>query len=200
MGRLGGRERARLIAVSRQSDSEAGAAEGAVTASLRRFVLRFALLVALYFAVASSEVFETRFLAPCLDWNARAAGALLSGLGQERIRVMGNAVSGGVYAVRVDRGCDASTPIALFASLILAFPAALRRRLLGVVAGVPVLVGLNAVRIASLYWIGAYHRDLFFVIHTDVWQAVFVLAALSLWALWLLWAMRTPGLSAPAAP
>ena len=180
---------------SRGPDSS-GPEETGDAPSLARFVLKFGLFVGIYFAFASTEYFETNFFEPYLALNARVCGFVLTLLGHEGVSVVGNAVMSPVYAVTIDRGCDASAPIALYVSLILAFPIAWMSKVPALAVGVPALVLLNGVRLVTLFLIGAHYPDLFYVMHTDVWQVVFILAALGLWAGWLSWI--TPRMPGPA--
>ena len=52
---------------------------------------------------------------------------------------------------------------------------------------------LNLVRIISLFLTGVYYPDLSDVMHTEVWQVVFILAAVLLWAAWIYYSLKNKG-------
>jgi len=138
-----------------------------------------------FYAFATTDFFKTRLFEPYLAANAEFAGAVLPLLGESHVHVRGAYVESLAFALQVSRGCDGTEPIALFAALILAFPAPARRKLRALALGVPALVVLNLVRVLSLFLIGVYAPTLFHVMHVDVWQLAFILAAVGLWAAWL---------------
>jgi exosortase/archaeosortase family protein len=67
---------------------------------------------------------------------------------------------------------------------IVAFPASWRARGLGLILGALAVQILNAVRIITLYLLGAYHPRLFDLFHTAVWQIVIILAAIGFFLAW----------------
>lgn len=153
-----------------------------------RFVLGFAVLMAAFTAffygyLTSSTIFE-RYLI----WNARASAAVLRLLGE-------NAVADGPrvvarFSVEIRHGCDAILPAGLFAMAVTAFPVRAWLKLQGMAVGVVFIIGLNLVRIISLYYAGVYWPAQFETIHIDVWQPAFIFFALLLWMLWAVWATR----------
>jgi len=158
---------------------------------LLRFVALALVLMALYFAASSTEAYRVAVSQPYLRWTASATGALLRLLSVDGAAARGGLVYAGGFALRVDRGCDASTECAVFAALIIAFPAAFVRKLVAIPSGVAVLVALNIFRVASLVLAGAYTPALFEWLHVEFWQVAFILLAVGLWAAWLPWAIRS---------
>ena len=153
-----------------------------------RFVLGFAGVLALFYALTLTSLFKRNFFPAYLHFNAQASSAALRGLGQ-RTTVSGSQIASGVWTVDVRRGCDAVEPTALFVAAVLAFPAAWRRKWLGVGAGIVLLALLNVLRIVSLFLVGAHFPKAFDLMHETIWQAVFILLAIGLWAVWIQWAM-----------
>lgn len=158
------------------------------------FVLVFALLLALFYAATLTPLFKRTLFPGYLRVNAHVASTILNLMGQ-RTRVSDFQVSSGQFGVDIRRGCDAVEPTALYLAALLAFPAPLRRKLPGILAGVIVLALVNLVRIVSLFLVGLYWPQLFDIMHGEVWQAVFILLSVILWACWIRWAMK----SQPAA-
>ncbi|MHC4092766.1 MAG: hypothetical protein ACYSVY_21250 [Planctomycetota bacterium] len=143
-----------------------------------RFILVFGVLMVLfytaYYTPRSISATVAGVFDASLDLYAEASGTVLGILGDE-----------------VHVGCDAVEATALFVCAVVAAPVGWRRRLVGILGGVVLLVGLNIVRIVSLYYIGIHFPNAFRAVHIDVWQPVFILVAVGLWLLWACWATRS---------
>ena len=124
-----------------------------------------------------------------LRLNAVVSAAILNGFG-EGVEARQHSLIGRRFALTIERGCDAVEPAALFCSAVLASPVALSARFAAVVVGTTLLMVLNLLRILSLYYVGVYYRKAFDIVHLDVWQALFIILALFLWAIWASWATR----------
>lgn len=149
----------------------------------------FALFVVAFYAVRVAPFFLEHVFDPYLRANANVSAWVLDLFG-ERASARAAVVSGRRYQVSINRGCDALEPTALYAAAVIAVPVVLRRKLIGVVAGVGILALLNLVRIISLYFTGVFFPDAFEVMHVDVWQPVFILFTVLLWIAWAWWALR----------
>jgi exosortase H (IPTLxxWG-CTERM-specific) len=157
-----------------------------------RFLFLFALLLAGFYLIVAFAPFYSRYFVPRHHHLiAQTSGLLLTALGQ-RVVTTGASICSAEFSVSIVRGCDAVEPIALFVCGILAFPAPLCRKILGVAVGISLLLISNLARIVSLFLIGLYSPRLFEVVHVDVGQAFFVFFTLLLWILWLLWATNAP--------
>ncbi len=71
----------------------------------------------------------------------------------------------------------------LLASIV-AFPASARARAAGLLLGALAVQALNAVRIVTLYLLGAYQPKLFDMFHTAVWQVIIILVAIAFFLVW----------------
>jgi exosortase/archaeosortase family protein len=163
-----------------------------------KFVLVLAGLMAGYYAATLTPWFQERFFPVCMRLNALLSNVLLNGLGQGTTAI-GTSVFSQRFAVDVRRGCDAIEPAVLFVSAVLSFPSPLRRRVAGALIGTFLLLALNLVRIVTLFLIGVYYPQAFHAMHAEVWQIVFILLAVVLWALWIQWSARRPGPAPNAA-
>lgn len=158
----------------------------------RRFALRFAvfgvLLFSLYtFPYEEYGMSETWFTAYLAGYARMAGGALA--LLEPGIRVSGQDIFGR-FGLRIVKSCDAMEAVLLFAAAVLAFPAAWRTRALGIALGVGVLVGLNVVRICTLYYVGVYRPAQFELYHMEVWPLALVSAAGLAFIVWSSWVTR----------
>lgn len=156
-----------------------------------KFLLIFVAVMGLYYGVTTTEGVKYRFFPWYLEWNAGASGAILNGIGYDDVTVEGKAIGSPQFGVQIERGCDAVSPSALFVAAVLASPIAFRRKIPAAIIGVLLLLVLNLVRIVSLFLTGLYFPRFFETMHLDVWQALFIIFALCLWAIWASWESRT---------
>jgi exosortase family protein XrtM len=86
--------------------------------------------------------------------------------------------------------CSASEfGIFLWAS-ILAFPATLRRKIVGIVLGTLAVGFVNLVRLVTLFLIGVYRPHFFTPVHEELWPGLFVIAVIFFVIGWVSWAIR----------
>ena len=159
------------------------------------FVLKFVALMGLYYVLADTVPFD-RILNRCLEWNAAASNGLLDVLGFGT-QATGTRIHSASFAINVRRGCDAFEPVWFFSSGVLAFPAAWRRRAMGILAGALAIFAANILRISSLFVVGSRWARGFETLHLEVWPAALILLAVGLWVGWIRWAGR-PGRHATA--
>lgn len=154
-----------------------------------RFVLTFAVCMAVYYVLSSLALFHERLFPAFLEGNAIVAARVLGGVGQGPIEASGTTVRSDRFSVEVARGCDAIEPIALLGSAILASPLSIRARLAGMAVGSLCLMVMNLLRIVTLFLFGVYWPAAFHVMHVDVWQVIFILMAVAIWLAWAWWAL-----------
>jgi exosortase/archaeosortase family protein len=150
------------------------------------FVVALLSLLALYYIATLTPFFQQRVFPACLRLNASLSNALLNCLGQNT-KVIDASIFSKRFSVDVRRGCDAIEPTVLFLSAVLAFPAPLRRKVVGAMVGSFLLLTLNLARIATLFLIGVYYPRAFHTMHADVWQIAFILLAVVCWVSWIAW-------------
>ena len=109
---------------------------------------------------------ERVLVAPFVGWQTALASRGAAGL-----------------PVIVDSSCSASDVLALSAAVMLAYPAAWRRRLAGVALAALWLIALNLVRILTL--IGTAGTPLFTPLHVYVWPAILLTAATAFVFTWI---------------
>lgn len=142
----------------------------------------FAVLVAAYLLIAWNPV-NDRVIVPFTEAIARGSGVLLNGLGQD-VTVKGTLVASTRFGVNINNGCNGVEAMLILLASIVAFPASLKARITGLLLGALAVQLLNAVRIVSLYLLGAYHPRLFDLFHTAVWQIAIIMAAIGFFLVW----------------
>jgi exosortase H (IPTLxxWG-CTERM-specific) len=153
------------------------------------FVGVFVLLMGIFYAITFIPPVQKRVLPGLLELNARASAAVLNVFG-EGAEAVDTTLRSRRYSVNIAHGCDAIEPIALFIAAVLAFPAPLRTKWPGLLAGVLALTALNVVRIISLFYVGIHWQSAFETMHEDVWQPAFIVFSLFFWVVWALWATK----------
>ena len=128
-------------------------------------------------------------LFPALNAATAAAAPWLSGLLGLTATVETDALvafrdGSAVFSYRVVEGCTGATSMMIYASAVLAYPATRRARKIGLVVGLPALLGANLVRLVILGWVGLYERGHFDVIHTYWWGASWIVLAGGAWIAW----------------
>jgi exosortase H (IPTLxxWG-CTERM-specific) len=158
--------------------------------SVLRFVVVFGLLLGLFYASVPSSSFHNSVSAPYLRFSARMASPVCNWFGQHTSAI-GTTISSARFSLSIGPGCDAIEPSALFVAAVLAFPAPFHRKIPGILAGTVVLAVVNLIRIVSLFLVGVYFSKAFDWMHVEVWQPIFILLAIVLWAFWIQWAMKS---------
>lgn len=151
-----------------------------------RFVVRAALLMAVFYAVLYYPYAEgslpARLLAGYLTVVARVSGGCVA-LFDSSVRVDGAFIMGR-QPLQIVLDCAALDALALFTATVIAFPASVRVKLIGFVAGAAVISGFNVLRIVLLYVAGVKWPRLFDILHEDVMALLLVLVSVGCFAVW----------------
>jgi len=115
---------------------------------------------------------------------ARVTGAVLSVLGQAPV-VDGNTVATEHFGLTVVTGCTGLFITGLFLVAVIAFPARVFARLIGVGIGIGGIFVLNVVRLVTLYFIGVHLPHLVETAHLLIWQSLLIVLAVLLWLVWV---------------
>jgi exosortase H (IPTLxxWG-CTERM-specific) len=148
-----------------------------------RFLIVFAVLLIAFYAIITISAVDKHVVLPFTAALARVSGVALHLIG-EPVRVAGTVISGPVFAVDIRGGCNGLEAVVFVCAAMLAFHAPLAKRILGAIAAAVILEGLNVIRIASLYLLGVYHRNVFEMFHLAVWQTLMFGAAVLLFLVW----------------
>lgn len=128
--------------------------------------------------------FKDYILAPWNELNASVAGLVLNIFGAETTTT-GTLLSSGDASISVMQGCDGIEPTMLFIAGVLAFPAARKLKIKGILWGTLFLLGTNFIRIVSLFVAAQHWPDGFEFLHREFWQVVFIVLAILAWGYWL---------------
>jgi exosortase H (IPTLxxWG-CTERM-specific) len=103
------------------------------------------------------------------------------------------------FAVTILAGCNGIEAMIVLVAALLAYPAPLKHKVLGLAAGIFAIQALNLVRIVSLFYLGQWNHAVFEWAHLYAWQVLIMLDALIVWLLWLKTLPRSPSPGIPAA-
>ena len=142
----------------------------------------FAVLVGAYLLIAWNPV-NDNVIVPFTGAIAKGSGALLNVIGQD-VTVRGTEIRSARFAVNINNGCNGVEAMLILLASIVAFPASMKARAIGLLLGALAVQVLNAIRIVTLYLLGAYQPRLFDLFHTAVWQIAIIMAAIGFFLLW----------------
>jgi exosortase/archaeosortase family protein len=158
--------------------------------------VRFAGILA-GFTVAALLGYRDEHLGPVLlplrTLTAEAALTLIQAVGLEATRE-GTAIRHAAgFAFEISRGCMGLIPALFLAVGVMAWPGERRRKLLALLAGIPLLLGLNLVRLAHLFYLGVRRPESFRFAHEAAWEGAMVVAVFCLWLGLTQWTGVSPG-------
>lgn len=155
------------------------------------FIGLVALQIILFYVLYRNPWVEQTIFTPLVNFYATVSGKFLALIGYPN-EVFGDLISSSQFSVSIKKGCDAGEPMAIFIAGIVAFPALIRKKFIGLGIGLFILFLLNVIRIASLYIVGIHYPDFFESMHLAIWQVAFIFVAILLWFLWLSFVVSKP--------
>ena len=155
------------------------------------FIGLVALQIILFYVIYRVPWMEQHIFTPLVNFYAAVSGGFLSLIGFAN-DVSGDVIYSSKFSVSIKKGCDAAEPMAIFIAGVLAFPALIKKKFIGLGVGLFILFLLNIIRIATLFIVGIHYPDLFESMHLAVWQVVFIFVAIVLWFLWLKFVVTKP--------
>lgn len=148
-----------------------------------RFLVLFLTILGASFAVVALRQVNDAFVTPYTAVIARMSGFVLRVFGEKAV-VTGCVVSSPRFAVTIYNGCNGLITSLIFISGVLAFPAKIPAKLIGVIGGLLTIQLINLVRIVSLFYVGVFLPQHFNDAHIFVWQSLVITAGISLWIVW----------------
>jgi len=91
------------------------------------------------------------------------------------------------FRFQVVPDCGALPSMSIFVAAMVAFPAAWRKKLIGIALGLPALYAVNIIRLVCLGIVGAYTDGgpAFDFAHHYVWQGIYIVFVVAIWMLWV---------------
>lgn len=136
---------------------------------------------------AVGEWTRNRVLVPYHCAIAQATAEVLSAFG-EPATASGREIRSERFSVLVTHGCDGIELSLMFGAAVISFPAALRRKVAGMLLGLILIALLNLIRVVSLWLIGVHWFTGFDLMHFGLWPVILIGATLGIFLAWLQWA------------
>jgi exosortase H (IPTLxxWG-CTERM-specific) len=158
---------------------------------LGRFVLTFAGYLVLGFALLFTPIVQSadRQLSRSL---VQASQRVIEICGGHAAREGAILRAPGGFAVEMRDGCNAVNVTILLWSAMLAFPASLKMRVIGLTAGSVLIQAANIIRFISLYYLGQYSRPWFDFAHVYLWESLLILDTMVVFWIWVSRSQRAP--------
>ena len=139
--------------------------------------LTAALMLYYLFLTGHSMQFITR-------WSALISYMAL-GIIDLPVSIDGVIISAQGFSVRVIRECTVVGPVLVMGMGIFSYPASFRRKAWGVVWGTLIMLLVNQIRMASLFFIGIKFPLLLEVTHLVIWQGILIAIGIVIWLIWV---------------
>jgi len=119
-----------------------------------------------------------------MDATATACGFVLS-VFSNSVHYSGKYVSYNGFSVEIIDECTGLLEMVIYLAAVVAFSASIRKKLIGIVAGVPAIYLFNVLRIIVLLIAGSMSKPAFDFMHLYFWQATLILMIATVWVGWL---------------
>ncbi|MFZ2070112.1 MAG: exosortase H [Halobacteriota archaeon] len=150
-----------------------------------KYVARFlALCFAFYIVYYIIIVSDTMVMANMRHVTTTILGAIFSLAGLKVVE-RADVLSINGFSMEIIDECTAVFSAIVYCSCVLAYPATLKQKSLGILFGVPSLYAINILRIFLLALVGMRNPDMFKFMHVYLWQASFIIFVVVLFLIWL---------------
>lgn len=113
-----------------------------------------------------------------------AAKAINAVAPAEAVAAVQNHIRSNTADLEIVRGCDGAGALFLVVAAVLAFPAPIKNKCVGVLSSIALMYFLNLLRICSLYFIIAYHPAWFTAVHVYLAPTLIIVLACLFFAWW----------------
>ena len=151
--------------------------------SLVRLYVTFGAAILFFIIAFQFDVVHVNVVVPFTGFVAHCSSILMNIFGAGT-KVTGNILSTSEFSIDIVDGCNGIYATAILISGVIAYPASLRNRFLGIVLGVTAIFLVNQVRVISLFYMGLLFPDIFQEVHVYVWQPIIILWAIIVWDFW----------------
>jgi len=145
------------------------------------FLLGLSVVGALYAHVTAS--YHDR-LAPLMKATASICGLILSVFSDD-VWYQGAQCAFDGFMVEIIDECTGLLEMVIYLAAVLSFATTIRKKLLGLLIGLPAIYLFNVVRITLLIVVGAYWPAAFNFMHLYFWQGTLIIMIGSVWVGWL---------------
>ena len=151
-----------------------------------RSLYLFGLYVIVGFAIQVTPTVDREFVVPFLHVMSDVSGGLIKFFGGSALvsaNVIRSPNTG--FSVQVVNGCSGLEAVILICAAVLAFPTTWKMRFVGILACSAAILGVNLIRIVSLFYIGQYSMEWFEWAHLYAWDILIMVDGLIALILWI---------------
>ncbi len=166
---------------------------------MARFFILFVVILSTLFVAELTGPVQRALVVPWTQALVRISAGLIT-LFDPHVAVFGDILQSTTsgFALSVRAGCNGVEAALILVAAMLAFPAAWKHRVIGIVAGLTAVQLLNVVRVVSLFYLGQWSMRAFDWAHFYLWPALIMLDVLIVWMIWIRTLPRT--ISAGVSP
>ena len=154
--------------------------------NVRRFVLTYLLLMgAFFFVIGFDPIRKVIDLNGIYTSGVVVITAKILGLLSIPASFQGSLIRLPSITLDVQFGCNGLEAVMIYSVAVLAFPAAWKKKVYGILAGFIIIQAINILRIAGLAYSGVYFKKFFEYIHVYVAQGIMIAVALGIFFIYL---------------
>jgi exosortase H (IPTLxxWG-CTERM-specific) len=148
-----------------------------------RFIVIFLVLLAAFEFTLLIDAVDSGFVRPFTAGIASVSASIIRVV-EPKLRVTGTLISSPCFAVDIQNGCNGLEATFFVVAAVIAFPAPLKRRVIGAIAGIAIIQLANLLRVVSLFLIGCHKREWFEMFHLAIWQTIIFALAVGFFVFW----------------
>ncbi|OGC93866.1 MAG: exosortase H [candidate division Zixibacteria bacterium RBG_16_48_11] len=149
---------------------------------LRAFAI-FTLSIAVFFIILMSHVLDKYFVYPFTVLVVKTTSVILDTVGYDT-SVKGTVLKTPDASLNIGTGCNGLEAVIIFVSAILAFPANLKNKLVGLLLGFLGIYIINQTRVIGLFFVNSYASEHLELAHTYIGQTYVIISGVILWIVW----------------
>lgn len=153
-----------------------------------KLIIRAWTVFALMIGVFTTVLLVLNLYTDFDSWLNHATAAMLAGalwlLGAGG-QTVGTVVTSKIFSAEIITECTAIFPIMIFLAAVIAYPSGCKKKLWGILLGVPAILFVNLIRLVSLFYIGYLFPSVFEAAHLLVWQSLIIFFAVLFWLIWV---------------
>lgn len=164
-----------------------------------RFISLFVVVLAVLFGIEMLNPVQAAVIHPWTSLLAWFSAALMTVFDADVIsygRIIQSQATG--FGVSIEAGCNGVEAVIILMAGMVAFPAPMRLKLIGVLIGCVAVQAANILRVISLFYLGKWDKEVFDFAHLYLWQALIMLDVLVVWLLWIRAVAKQQGASLAA--
>ena len=143
------------------------------------------LMVAFFFVTSFKPILGIVDVNGLFTQVVAAASAKILCLLHDQCASHGSVITLPGLTLDVGAACSGLDAVIMYSVAVLAYPAAWKKKVLGVISGFVIIQAANLLRIVALSYIGIYLRDVFEFVHIYIAQGIMIALALGVFFIYL---------------